>query len=433
MKTIRLLLLLLLFLALLLPLAQKALMPIPMKPLYGVTDTLAGPGFSRSSFFDGTYQLRMEAWITQQTGFRPWLIRLKNQVDYSLFNHTGSGGVVIGKEGCLFLESYIKNYCGIEFQGTRKIEYEVNQLKLLARDLKKKNVDFLVVVAPGKATFNQELIPARYRKKGITNYDHYLRKMKSAGLHVIDLNAWSRKIKPSASYPLYPKTGVHWSSYCVTLACDTLVRYIESLRQIDMPEIIMAGVPVSDSLRYSDNDAARLMNLICDPANGPMPYPRLTFNTEGKTRPRAVIVADSYWWGVITSGISCQVFSRPRYWFYGRDVYEEEEKICPVSSISVRHELQQQDIVILLLTEATWQIFPFGLTDAYLRDFVPDTPDDDELQMSILMDKIRNDSAWYRTVREKALRNHLPADEQIRRDARYLINEGKARTKKPGS
>ena len=92
------------------------------------------------------------------------LIRLKNQVDYSLFNYTQSGGVVIGEERCLFLKSYINNYCGIEFQGVRRIDFEVKRLALVGQELKKKNVDLVLILAPGKATLNQELIPSRYHK-----------------------------------------------------------------------------------------------------------------------------------------------------------------------------------------------------------------------------------------------------------------------------
>ena len=425
MKTARHILFLIILLGMLLPGIQNNILKIKMKPLIGIKDTLTKPVFTTKTFRNMTFQERMGTWYTQQLGFRPWLIRLRNQVDYSLFNYTNSEGVVIGKEGDLFLGSYINNYCGIEFQGVRKINYEVKRLSLISRELKKKNVDLLIVLAPGKATFDQEMIPERFRKRPVTNYGYYSTQLASAGLNVMDLNAWFRNMKNKASYPFFSKNGVHWSSYAVALAADTLIKYIEKIRGIDMPEISIPHVTMSDSLHSSDNDAADLMNLLRDPYNGPMPYPEFTYNQAGKTRPNVVTIADSYWWGIITTGISRNIFGKARYWFYGKDIYEDENKVGTVATIDMHAELEQQDVVILLLSEATWQLFPFGFSDAFLKNFAPETEADREAQIGILMDNIRRTPDWYRAVADKAARLHVPVEEQLRQDALYLIDQEK--------
>lgn len=420
-RTFKQFLLLFIIFLLFLPVIQVNVLKMKMTPLVGVQDTVTKPAFTTRGFLDGSWQERRMNYAAEKAGFRPWLIRLKNQLDYSLFNYTGSGGVVIGREGCLFLKSYINNYCGIEFQGTRRIDYEVQRLTAVSRELKKKNVSFLLVLAPGKATFEQEKIPARYRKRPITNYEYYSRKLASSGIDVIDLNRWFRELKGKTPYPLFPKNGVHWTSYGVALAADTITHCIEKLRSIDMPEIDFSRIRISDTMRYSDNDAGDLMNVFRLKGNTPMPYPEFSYIREGKHRPDIVAIADSYWWGFITSGISRNIFGKARYWFYNKDIYDDEQKLGTVAGTDVCAELEKQEAVIVLVTEATWMLFPFGFTDAFLQGLQPETGADREMQISIVMDRIRREPNWYHAIMEKAEKNHVPAEEQLRRDAEYLI------------
>lgn len=420
----------LIFMVMLLPYAQVKLLKISMTPLTGVKDSLTKPEFTIGKFLDGSYQDSLIKYTSERAGFRPWLIRLKNQVDYSLFNYTISGGVVIGKEGCLFLNSYVNNYCGIDFLGTSQIDYEVKRLALVSRELKKKNVGFLLILAPGKATYEQEKIPGRFRKRHVTNYEYYASRLASSQIDFIDMNRWFRQMKGHLSYPLFPKKGVHWTSYGVGLAADSMVRYIEKMKNIDMPEIICDHVDLSDTIKLTDNDAGDLMNLFCLAGKESMPYPEFRYNKEGKFRPNVVVIADSYWWGFITSGISWNVFGKTRYWFYNKDIYEEEQKIGTVAGTNIRQELERQDLVIMLISEATWMLFPFGFTEAFMQDYQPRTDADREVQLGLMIEKIRNDPEWYRSIEDKAAKNRVSVEEQLRRDAEYMVEQAN-NNKKP--
>ncbi len=76
------------FLALLLmlPLLQQQLKVVDSGRLTGVvrTDT-ATTDFSLERWMDGSFQLAVNNKVQSDAGFRPDFIRLKNQIDYSLF------------------------------------------------------------------------------------------------------------------------------------------------------------------------------------------------------------------------------------------------------------------------------------------------------------------------------------------------------------
>ncbi|MEI7980570.1 MAG: hypothetical protein WCI71_02895, partial [Bacteroidota bacterium] len=165
MKTVKQLILLLILGILVAPSIPKNFLPVPVLTLNGVGDPEPVPPFSWKMVANSEARSRYKKAIGENFGFRTWLIKLKNQTDFSVFNMTEAPGVVIGKHGCLFIESYIKNYTGLTFKGPAKIDYEVSKLEAIQDELKKKNIDFLLIFAPGKATFSAEDIPDRYRKQ----------------------------------------------------------------------------------------------------------------------------------------------------------------------------------------------------------------------------------------------------------------------------
>src|SRR5262245_14851120 len=77
--------------------------------LFGKTNEAVKPPFIVDSFLTEYYQQKVNAYLDVNTGFRPWFIRLDNQLNYSLFKD-GSNGVVIGKDNHLFFDYYIAAY-----------------------------------------------------------------------------------------------------------------------------------------------------------------------------------------------------------------------------------------------------------------------------------------------------------------------------------
>jgi len=243
---------------------QRSFNIVKQSSLIGVADSTLRPVFSIKAYYTSEFQPVFQKYTEEKMGFRPTLIRLRNQFDYSVFRYTQASGVVIGKNGMLFNITYIQNYMGSVFKGEQEIRSEISRLKMIQDELKKHNVDFLVIFAPGKATYYSELIPGYFRKRPVTNYQAYIENLSGSGINFIDMNAWFLKLKGKTKYPLYPLNGTHLSTYGTALAADSMFRYIEKLRKIDLPGFSWDKVTLSDTMRYSDNDLGELLNL-CRP------------------------------------------------------------------------------------------------------------------------------------------------------------------------
>jgi hypothetical protein len=193
------------------------------------------------------------------------LVRLNNQISYAFFNKANAKTVVIGKNNYLYEENYIKAYFGSDFIGSDSILHQVQKLKFIADTLARLNKDLILVFAPGKASFFPEYIPQKYLKqRKETNFESYLKFAKENNLNLIDFNSFFRSQKGISQFPLYPKYGIHWSYYAACFATDSIAKYIELIRQIDIRDIIWDKITIEPA-RNGDNDIMVGMNLLFEP------------------------------------------------------------------------------------------------------------------------------------------------------------------------
>ncbi len=193
-----------LIIILFLPALQGLTSWINIRPLKGAIEVLPQPVFNLKDWFSGVFQSNYYPYQEQQIGFRQDLVRLNNQLDFSLFRILHAQSVILGKQNCLFELNYIKDYTGESFIGEKAVMDKVVKLKELHDTLKKKNIDLLVVFAPGKASFFPQYIPDKYTTQGTrtSNYLCLTRTMKEAGLPYIDFNRFFLDIRDTVSWPL---------------------------------------------------------------------------------------------------------------------------------------------------------------------------------------------------------------------------------------
>lgn len=411
---------------------QQRFQIFQLKPLKGSFALQEGPIFSINGWFDGSYQSQKQLYIEENIGFRNFFVRVNNQIAYSFFNHARANGVIVGKDNYLFEEEYINAYLGRNFIGRDSIVDKVQKLKMIQDTLKTMNIDLFVVLAAGKGTFYSEFIPKRYfsEKKSTTNYEVYLEEIKKNRVNHIDFNHWFLEMKDTSSYPLFPKCGIHWSNYGDLLAADSIVKYIQTIRRIIMPEIRINNIELPDSVRDPDDDIERGMNLLFNIPDLKMAYPSFTIIKDSNTvETKVLTIADSYYWNMFNWGISKKVFNHGQFWYYSKQIYPDSyDKPVTVDEINFKKEIEKNDVILLMSTDALLGKFAYGFIelafDAYFGDSTSEF-NNFEASVKHYENAIRNTPEWLEKVKEKAIEKNISLDEMIRKDAEYMANQNK--------
>jgi SGNH hydrolase-like domain, acetyltransferase AlgX len=349
----------------LVPLAQQLSGIVKEKSLKGAISESPKPVFSAEKWFEGSYQQESETYLNEKFGFRNYFIRLNNQLAYSLYNKAKANGVIIGKNGYLFEENYIKAYYGLDFVGQDSINSVLSKVLFLQQELKKKNIDVVLVLNPGKTSYYPEYIPDKYRvKKSLTNYEYYAQTAKKLNLNLLDLRSYFITNKNKFPYPLFPKCGIHWSTYCEILAKDTLMRYLGHLANKELPILQIDSFTFDYGERNRDADIKDGMNIITGPDCGTLAYPIYHVSDSAKSKLNALMVADSFYWGIYGSEDISKLFSSNQFWFYYYELYNSEwSKVKYPNEINLKEEIEKQNVIILMATESTLPKLGWGFIE----------------------------------------------------------------------
>ena len=351
-----------------LPLIQAEL-GIPIVPkVEGWSEKIKKPKFSKQNWFNGNYQKTQDEYIKQNVGYKRFFVRFYNQFYYSFFNEAKANSVIIGKQNYLYETPYIDAYLGKSYVGKNAIRSKVEKLKKISDTLKTKGIDIIVILAPGKASFYPEYIPERFQKEKRTtnNYEAYKEQLNKSDVLLLDFHNWFRQMKDSSPHPLFPKTGIHWSSYGEVLVADSLVKYIDALNPLQsMPSFSIKSINTSSKMKHRDDDIEKGMNLLFDIPDLVMAYPKYHLEKSTKEKNTKVLsIADSYYWGLYNLGLSKHTFGNGQFWFYNKKIYPKpEEGPQLVSELNLVETVEKNDVIILMSTDATLHRFAFGFID----------------------------------------------------------------------
>jgi hypothetical protein len=343
------------------------------KPLGGAQPSSENIKFSSAHWRTAKFQEGQEKFISEHFGLRPFMVRFYNEVFDRLFGEYQANGVIVGKHGYLFEEGYLLAASGQDYIGLDSINELVQTLALVQRDLKQSGKELLVCIAPGKGSFYPDKMPDAYRYNGSTsrNYPDFIRKLVAEKIPLFDVQDWFLKMKATAPYPLYPKTGIHWSSYGEYLVADSLIKQVSALSQKPLPKLKLLGIEQDTKPRDRDDDIELGMNLLRDLPDLKMAYPKFEVKplSVGKKAPKVLVIGDSFYYGMYNWGMMQHVFEGGEFWYYNH------ERLVPGKATTYLKDLKDYkssvkefDVVILLLTEANLPRFGFGMMPTYLKD-----------------------------------------------------------------
>lgn len=336
------------------PMANDLFEYLPSWSLNGSFEVLEKPKFKWDEWREGSYQPKEEAWLNQEMGGREYLVRLRNQYYFSVFNEAKANGVSPAKDGVLLDTEYVAAFYGTDFAGEEFLTEKLRKWKRVQHGLDSLGIKAILCLAPGKGSFYEDQFSDFLKDKHqrMTNYQ-FIRNWGSENeLRILDLKKCYHNWNDTASYPLFPKGGIHWSEYGIALVCDTLRGYIQSVTGRPLQKF-WYDLEISDTARGGDNDIAVGMNLLFTPNKERLAYPIRYFGEDPGIQPTKLLtIADSYYYGIVYSGFCDRICSFGGFWYYFRETYPSEIfSGRNVDDLNILEELKKQHVLMLMMTE----------------------------------------------------------------------------------
>ena len=388
-------------------------------PLNGDYTPAVDTTLTVNGWWSESFQHQRSDYLNDNFGFRNYFVRLHNQIRFSLFKKMSANSVVIGKEGFLFEQNYVNAALGKDYVGRDTISDRVQKLKNISDSLAAYGVKTLVILAPGKGSYFPEyLLDDSIKNPSHTNYADYRDELKKQAVPFIDFNYWFRSMKDTSRYPLYGKTGIHWSYYGVSLVTDSLSRYLEKFLNRPMNHMKFGSFSFSKKIEFeTDRDLENGLNLIFDMDRFSMAYPKISFDDVGE-KPHSIMIADSYYWQIFGTGFANDVFENPIYWYYFNEQYSGDgspEK--PIKDVNVMEELKKTNVLLIMSTDANLSRFDFGFTDQVYSYFHKSSR---EKRIAEIDDSIRRSPEWLEKVKAQAKKDNKDLDETIHLNAVWV-------------
>lgn len=412
------------------------------RALRGVVVEQPMPQLTFDNYRDGSFQQQTEAHLKQHCGCREPLIRLYNQYLWDFYGKTPvtEGQIVFGKDGWIYEPWVVADYYQRQFryyapdstQMAALFSEEAQRLLRLQQVLENYGTHLFVSMAPAKDLICPEHLPENQDTRfdnepkisaRFFNEAEYTR----LGVNHLNLEQYFLQMKDTADFYLFPQTGTHWSRYAALYGADTLIRYMEHLGNMNIRNLVIGQRELGNA-RDPDDDLESLLNLI-----RPLPKPKYWYanvTTDGDTtatKPKVIIIGDSFWWTIAAQLPLPEIFSDIPYWYYNSTVYYYEP-YHSVDELNLAEELKSADFVVLSYCATQQYRMNDGFTQKALEALgnspEPMTLDSEtfierEIQKTIA--KILASTEWMKMIREKAEQNGMSVEQTLRADAQWVV------------
>ena len=370
-----------LFFALLsLPLFQSLTGLPPDVPLTGVENAAKPPTRSLAAWWNGTFQVEFDAWLTPRLGLRGVLVRTANQINHTLFGELPKRNgtqVLMGRDGVLFEKVYVDAYN----QGGGRPEAELKNVSESTRRLQDRlaadGIAFLLVIAPSKAEIYPEFLPPSADVAGRSgrrsNYQNIAEYLRRDGVHVVDAHELFLEWKREPGAPrLFANGGTHWNQYGAARVVSRIMEGLRGLTGKDLPQLNVVGAETNRVIVDSDNDLGDLLNLWSSRSlAGPQIHPVLE-TIPGTYSPDLLVIGDSIVF-TLTNWMDRQQLYRKRdtYYYYNRQYFYPAEPNVPLDKrqLDLIKEIQGRDAIVIEVSEYWLPRIGFGFVRDLLKAY----------------------------------------------------------------
>lgn len=412
-------------------------------PLKGAVVEQPMPLMTYENYFDGSFQMQTEAHLKQNFGCREPLIRLYNQYLWDFYGKTPvtEWQVMFGKNGWMYEPWVVSDYYQRQFvhyavdsaQMAQKLSEEAQRVLQLQQVLEPYGTHLFVCMVPSKDLICPEYLPENWDTRyddqpkisaRFFNEEEYTR----LGVNHLNLEQWFLQIKDTADFMLFPKTGTHWSRYAALLAADTLVRYMEHLGDVNMHNLVI-GQRYLANAREPDDDLESLLNLVRPLSKPQYWYADADADTDPTaTKPKLIVVGDSFWWPIAYQFPFDKVFSSVPYWYYNSSVYYYPP-YNSVDELDMKEELLSADFIVLFYS-ATQQ---YRMNDGFTQRALEAMNDVDgyagldstafiEREIQRTVAELLAKPEQMEMIREKANQKGVSLEQALHDDAKWIVS-----------
>ncbi|MEI8280671.1 MAG: hypothetical protein WCG87_13010, partial [Bacteroidota bacterium] len=331
--------------------------------------------FTVKGWWDGSYQHQKDQYLNDEMGFRADLVRLNNQIDYSLFDKCHAGWTIKGKDCYMYQWPYTDAYYGNDYVGYQTVLDRSIKLKAIQDTLERLGKHLILVYMPSKASSYPEYIPVDRVKAqiGMTNYRAYRHVGDSLGIRQVDMDAWFVSMKHSSKEPLYSKQGIHFTMYGATLCGDSLVRYMEGITHIRVQHPDWSKMEHTDKIRGGDDDVSVELNLIFPVCKETLAYPIVKDIPDTATRKiNAIYIGDSYTQKMVEFGIVHKMNGQCEFWSLFKELHDiNHPKWSFMKDYDWKAAINTADCVVLAYTLFNFRDLGNGFIDQAYYHYYP--------------------------------------------------------------
>lgn len=405
-----------------LPLIQEVFAPFDQPKMEGVLKPLDEPQLTWKNWLSGDYQDSIETYKNRDVGFRNSLIKLNNQLFYSLFSEGRMYEVVVGKDQKLLLHKTILSFLGKDFIVADSIHELVEKTAYVQSKLAQKGILFAVVVVPNKSTYWADQIPDQFYalEKQTNNYEVFEQEFTKQSINILDFVPHLLATKDAQSIALYPKNGLHFGQYGQLLIADSIAQFLKAKSQRAFPKIIVTDLNISIVMQRDDEGLEKNMNIYTSLPDDPMTYPSFEVSPTSEATPKTMFVGDSYFMGLYELNLCSQLFGGGSFWYYNREIRDGLEKpIRYRKDVFILEEVLQHEMVVLFTSDANLYRYGFGFVD----ELYSALQNEKENRIQFYIKSINATPDWKEAIKIKAQEKNISLDEAIRIDAIYMVEQ----------
>ena len=284
------------------------------------------PELSLPAVAQGRFQAAFARVVGARMPLYPLAVRVRNQVQYSLFGLSAAPNLIIGPGGVLSEVAYAQEYCarapGWQAQALRWAA----DIRTMQDDVERRGKTFLYVLTPSKVAQYPQVLPPGWAcpataadRAGFV--PEWMAMLRAAGVHAVDTPTVLLAAHGDYPFPLYPPGGTHWNAVGAALAEQAIMAALDRLlpgRGLAPFRFTWRMTPHPDP-DGTDQDLARLINLFDMPNDGPVPAVTVQPAPPSATcdPPHVVIVGGSFSnpLGTVLGGLPCPVpVMEYQYW-----------------------------------------------------------------------------------------------------------------------